>query len=257
LIKAAVIGLILLGSLSLVGSTILASDFFAIVGFSLAFWGVILLYLIPTKNKFAFLSNAQIEIAYMNIERTLNENRTSQNGFYVPTNDSFFPDFVRKSSINKKVSQCIFVMTPSSQSKDSDSTISLNYEIKFIPPGLALCNLFEQQLGKSFSEISLANLETIFPSLLTKKLKVAKSVDIEILNEGVTFMITKSAFKKTCEKANGQPNMHKQVGCLLVSGIACALTQVTKTPVMVESEVNLQQDLTKIHYKFIRQLGYT
>ena len=50
--KVAIVSTILLGIIALVVSLVFYSSFFAIVGFSIVFWGILLFYVIPEKNNF-------------------------------------------------------------------------------------------------------------------------------------------------------------------------------------------------------------
>ena len=82
-IKAAILAIIALGIATLVYSTYFISEFFAMVSFSLIFWGVILLYITPTNTPFMDLLNSVTGSSTANIERILTEFKINQKGIYM------------------------------------------------------------------------------------------------------------------------------------------------------------------------------
>jgi len=88
-------------------------------------------------------------------------------------------------------------------------------------------------------------------TVLTKSLKVAESVDIQVSNDTITVELTKSVFERICRETDNQPLTHRQVGCLLSSAIACALVKVVRQPVTIQREnLNLEKRITQIQYVY-------
>jgi hypothetical protein len=258
-VKLAVVCIILLGVATLIASTYLLLSFFAIVGFSLVFWGTILLYLIPTKNNFTLLMSTVAEAESEHIERILTANNLSQRGLYLATeyvncNSGQFNKLGRLANTDSVI---IFIPTAPHLSQENGCQKSINMKDGFYiaPPGEALAKILEQRMGESFSKINLQQFTTALPNVLTKSLKLAKSVDVWLGDDTITIKVFKSVFERTCQETDKQPQTHKQVGCLLSSAIACSLAKVIGKPVTIESETHdLQAKITRIQYNFMANM---
>jgi hypothetical protein len=253
--KAAAAGIIILGAATLLSSTLFISSFFTIVGFSLVFWGAILLYIIPTKSNLAMLVSAVAEPASANIERILSENEFHQKGIYVPTKyiDSNSEHF-RKLSKHESTESVVIFVPKASLSYDTSrgKQLAPKSGLYISPPGQALCKIFEKQMGKSFSEISLQQFTTIFPNILTSSLKLAQSVNIRIEKNIITIEIIKSLLEQICQETDKYQQTHDQVGCLLSSAIACALAKVIDKPLTINNETrNLQAKVTNTQFSYM------
>ena len=253
--KAAVLSIILLGLVAIIVSAFLLSSFFAIVGFSLVFWGTLLLYIIPTKNNFALLMNATAEVASANIDRMLTSTSLSSKGIYIPTehvNDKLptFDHSNKRKSIDNVV---IFIPNSSRISMDNvlELQLSLNDGLFITPPGVGLCKILEHQMGRPFSKVNLKQFISVMPSVLTKSSKFAESVDMLLEERALTVKVVKSIFEPTCRESNKQPQTHTQVGCILSSALACALAMVIHKPVTIDNETrDLESKITQTKYIF-------
>jgi hypothetical protein len=254
-VKGAIVGIILLGAFTLILSVFFISSFFAIVGFSLIFWGAILLYVIPTKSNLALLVSAAAQPGSANIEGILSQKGLVQKGVYMSTDFIITNSgiFKKLTDLEKTESTLVFVPMESHASKDTSYSegVSIKAGIYFIPPGDALCAFFEKQMGKSFSRISLKEFGATIENVLIKRLKLGESANIQIDENAVRIEIVKSLFERTCQETDNQPKTHKQIGCLLSSAIACALTKVTGQPVIIKNETrNPQTRITQITYLY-------
>lgn len=251
--KIALLTLVALGIATLVISTLLQSSFFVILGFSLLFWGVILLYITPTKNGYLELLNAGVEPGSENIERLLSERGLTQKGIYLPIKNGNTETSNGSPAFEQTGDVLVFIPeTQNANGKEDDSPLkkSRSKDLYIAPPGQALCKMFEQRMGKSFSKIDIQQFEQIMPTVLTKDLKLAEAVDIQTNENIISIEITKSVLEQICQRANNQPLMHKQVGCLLTSAIACALAKVTGKPITIESEtLDSNERTTSIRYQ--------
>ncbi len=254
-IKVAFLLIVVLGTATLLFSTFFISSFFAILGLSLVFWGVILLYIIPSKNVFLGLLNSAVKPNSDNIERILTEYNLSNQGIYLQTenNVGLLGRFTHTNS------DLVLVFVPETQ-KISQELIYLpkkdaNRGLYITPPGQALGELFEQRVGKSFSEMSVQNLGKRLTTILTTDLKLAETVDVQTEENTITVEITKSVFEPICQETNNLPKTHKLVGCLLTSAIACIFTKVTGKGITIKNET-FDADIrkTKIEYQIIADI---
>jgi hypothetical protein len=255
-VRIAIAGIVALGILTLVSSAVFLSSFFSLVGISLIFWGTILFYIVPTKSNLAMLVSAVAGPASANIERILGENEIYQKGLYLSTNyiNSNRERFKRLSRYESIGNIVIYV--PASANLSPNDNLKLNTAPKsgvyITPPGEALYKIFEQQLGKSFSEITLQEFTTIMPIILTKRLKLAQAVDVQVEKNSVTIEISQSALEKTCQETDKHQQTHKQVGCLLSSALACCLVSVIGKPVTIDSEGrDLTSKVTRINFTYL------
>jgi hypothetical protein len=263
-VKVTILSIILLGVVVLIASAFLLSSFFAIIGFSLVFWGTLLLYIIPTKTNSAMLVNAAAEVASANIERLL-QTSSGQKGIYLPISSAKSKYNIFQNS-NQKSSEKVEVFIPNSSKISihniSDHQLTINDGIFITPHGMSLYRVFEHQMGKPLSKINLNQLTSIMPSILTKGSKFAESVDMQ-LGESTTFFcgkpccrelkvkVVKSIFEPTCQDSDKQPQLNLQIGCILASALACALALVIHKPVTIANEdYDKEKKITQITFVF-------
>jgi hypothetical protein len=245
----AILFIIMLGFSALTASIIYVSSFFAIIGLSLAFWGAILLYLMPTKSKFPLLLNGLAETASSNIEQILRGDFAFKRGVYILKNNNT-PSGLQNDQF--EIANSIVVFFPRNQQlKNGDSTVLDLRDGLFIkPPGNSLCEILERQIGRQFSKITFNQFVKQIPIVL-KDLKIAQSAEITYSSNVITVKITKNAFDQNCQTTDRNPLTHKYVGCLLSSAIACALLKVTSQPVRIKSETHdTQARITWVQYTY-------
>ena len=102
------------------------------------------------------------------------------------------------------------------------------------PPGLALCAMFEDEIGLSFRKISLPQIQSLVKKLFLE-LKIAEDAQIKIQDRTITIEVTGSIFNTFCDETRiSQPRTHDQVGCILASAFACALAKSSDQPVTIQ-----------------------
>jgi len=223
------------------------SSFLAIFGLAIIFWGAILLYVTPSKQVPLTLFNASTEAALAKIERVISELNLDQRGVYLP------PDNLRNIDFSlvyiPEISQ-----TPQSTLEESDKRLPINEEtgMFLIPPGSALSNLFEKEMGFSFAKNDFNQIQDRLPKLLVEDLELAQNVEIHIQGNTVTLLVSKSILDEICRQTDFQPKAHKQVGCLLSSAIACALAKATGNPIIIQNETrDPETETTCIEYRIL------
>jgi hypothetical protein len=245
IVKVAIICIILLGISTLSASILYQSSFFAIAGFSLLFWGIVLLYLIPTRNNLSQILSISAETASANIESILAEMNSEYHAVYLLKESKN-----TLAELNENHFVLPMVCLAKKQVKDAH-LISSNEGVGITPPGYALFRSFEEQLGRSFSQITLKQFTNVLPKILIRRLKIAESMNVEVLNNSVNVEIMGSFVEQICREADKTPRTHKQVGCLFSSAIACALLKVTGQPITIKSETrDLHTKITRIQYTY-------
>jgi hypothetical protein len=207
------------------------SSFLAILGVSVAFWSMLLLFFTPTKHAFLSLLKASASASGTNIERSLIEFNLVEKGIYLP------PQNLRNFE-----SSLVFVpKTPGTVLPTSSETADKLFNeqktgLFFTPPGLALSMMFENELGLSFRKISLYQMQSVIKRLF-HNLKFAEDVQVQIQDRNITLEITGSIFNTLChETSSSQPRTHAQVGCILASAFACAFAKASDKPITIQKD---------------------
>jgi len=240
--QVATVLLVILGVALLLVSAIYVSSYLAILSLGLIFWGLIMLYITPTKHVPLTLLNATMSTAPANIERMLKEAQSTEIGIYLS------PD-----SLPEFNSSLVFVPSIACKQLPKPDEISEKMYSKtrdgifLTPPGLGLCKLMEQELSISFAKINFGNFKTVLQKALVDDLELASNV--EVLSEGkkVTVEVTGNIFTEICEQMKNYPQTHKQIGCLMSSAIACCLAKSSGMLTRINNEITTR-NFTKIEY---------
>ncbi len=238
-----------LGVVIVATSAFYSSTYLALLGVAIIFWGVILLYVTPSKHVPLTLLNASAEATSANIERLISELNLSEKGVYLPPKN-----------LKNTESSLIFIpktsKTPLPQPEETNEKLLSNEKtgalIYVTPPGWALSRLFEEELGFSFTKTDLNQIQTKLPKILVEGMELAEKAEIQIQGNTVTVEITGSVLDEICRQTDSQPKTHKQVGCFLSSAIACALAKSTGKPVTIQNETrNQETKTTQIEYEML------
>jgi hypothetical protein len=219
------------GVAMIVLSTLNDSSFLAIVGVSVAFWCILLLFFTPTKRAFLSLLKASANAGGSNIERSLMEFNLVEKGIYLPPQNlrNFESSLVFVPKTNGAV-------LPTSREKADKLFNEKKTGLFFTPPGLALSEMFENELGLSFRKISLPQMQSLIKRLF-HNLKFAEDAEVRIQDRTITLEITGSIFNTLCNEASiSQPRTHAQIGCILSSAFACAFAKASDKPVTIQKD---------------------
>lgn len=184
---------------------------------------------------------------------------TTDNILFVPETSAPAQVF---SSEQEKVSESITMITPEPVYSVSvalssptmpkgflptpqENTDKLCFEGKkgvfFTPPGLALSQLFEQEIGLSFTKTDFEYVQLNLPKLLVDDFKLAEKVEIQKRNSLIIVVITGSIIHSSCNEATSKTRAYAQVGGLLTSALACILAKSTGKPIIIQTETQLPE----------------
>jgi hypothetical protein len=246
LLVVLMIGLPLITGLAIVVlSALNNSSFLAILGISISFWSILLLFFTPTKHVFLSLLKASASGSGSNIERSLIEFDLVEKGVYLP------PQNLRNlESSLIFVPKTLGVVLPTSDETNDRLFDKKRTGLFFTPPGFALSLIFENELGLSFRKITLPQMQSLIKKILNK-LKFAEDVQILIQDGTITLEVTNSIFNTLCQETRiSQPRTHEQVGCVLASAFACAFAKVSDKPVTIQKDtLNLDTRTLIIEYR--------
>jgi len=233
------------GIVALALSINFASSILAFIGLGLTFWGALLLYMTPSRHVSLELLNATATTTITNIEKILTYFNPEGKGVYLPP--KYLKDFE---------SSLIFIplqaeqALPKPEEVEEEKLYSKNPRgILLEPPGLALSKLFEEKLGTSFTKTDLNYLQEKLPKLFIEDMEMVENINALKESNTITIEITNYIFKDICKETRKHPKIHESIGCLLCSGIACALAKATGKPITIEREEQSQDGkTTKIQY---------
>jgi len=219
------------GVVMIIFSALNSSSFLAIIGVSVAFWSMLLLFFTPTKHAFLALLKASASASGSNIERSLIEFNLTEKGVYLPPQN--LHNFESSLIFIPKMPQ---MPLPTANETSDKLFAEKKTGLFFTPPGLALSNMFENELGLSFRKISLPQMQSSIKKLFIN-LKFAEDVQVQIQENNITLEITGSIFNTLCQEArNSQPRTHAQVGCILASAFACAFAKASDKPITIQKD---------------------
>jgi hypothetical protein len=226
------IALVLLTGVVMIAFSVLnGSSFLAIVGVSVAFWSILLLFFTPTKRTFLELLKVSASATGSNIERAIMELNSDEKGVYLPPQNLL--DFNSSLVFVPKT-----VKTPLPTAGETNEKLFTEKKTGLLltPPGLALSKMFEQELGLSFRKISLPQVQMNVTKLI-HDLKFAEDAQVRIQDKIITIEVTGSIFNTLCQETrNNQPRTHAQVGCILASAFACAFAKASDKPVTIQKD---------------------
>jgi hypothetical protein len=214
-------------------------------GLAITIWGSLLLYLRPTRYIRSILLDSTVLSSLEALDQLLNGLEYKGKAIYLPPkllkelkgDKVFIPknDAITVPPINEVEMQKIFAENPNG--------------IYITPPGAALTNLFEEELGKNFSDVSLNYLMENLPKVFVENLELAKKCEFSYKDKKVTAKLTKVSYHMLCERLCGKSKICDTIGCPFCSAIACAITKTIGKPIVIE-ENSFSIDKKTVHIQF-------
>ncbi|MGI0016519.1 MAG: hypothetical protein ACREBU_24115 [Nitrososphaera sp.] len=246
------LGLIGAGGLSLVLSYFASSVILTLAGLGLVFWGVILLYISPSRyvpeKVLSGLSVSMIK----SIDRLLvNMNYRGKTIFVHPR-------------ILKGLAQG-YVFIPYDNvpmgNLPSDEQLAeekVMYEdpkgIFMVAPSQGLVELIEKELDSNLTTVDMAYLRENLPKLLVNNLRLVDSVAIEEPPELIRIKITGETAARVCRTVSKETLIGDHFGCPLCSALGLIISKVTGKPVSImESRANEIENTISTTYRTLQR----
>jgi hypothetical protein len=195
-----------------------------------------------------------------NIESIITKNKLTQKGIYLAPNCSKERSVFANTgdgSVNAESTIVFIPEVPINMNKNGPfvGTHGSNSGVCIIPPGEGVFKVLEQQIGESFQKVNLEQFGEVINQAFTRRLKLAQSVEVQISENVVTIEVIKSHLTGVCHETCKYPRTHNQVGCLLSSLLACALSNATAKPVLIENEtLNSKTNCLKVQLRILSNL---
>ena len=186
--------MIVAGVLALGLSVYSASTILVFMGLGLTFWGAILLFIRPQKYVKSVLMDSTALSSMRTIDRIMTNLGYLEKGIYIPGNPERAVVFVPSEPFGR---------IPKASEIEGQTFIENPKGIAMIPPGLALANLIEKQLGVDLRKISLETLGERLPKLMVEDLEMAKNFEMHVSGDEVHFNFDESVYSDFCHTLSG------------------------------------------------------
>lgn len=216
------------GALSLILSAIYASTVLAFIGLGLTFWGVLLLFIRPRKYVRSDLMDSTALSSLKTIDRVMTGLGYTAKGIYIPASNPEKAVVFIPSQPLKRI--------PKAEEIEQDTFVKDPTGMTMVPPGLALANLFERELGVQFNKTNLETLRERLPKLLIEDLELVQDVEMHVDGNDVRMKFIESMYSDFCGKLRTSTNVCASLGCPICSAMACVLAQATGKPVEFDKD---------------------
>jgi hypothetical protein len=217
------------GILSLVLSVVVASQVLALIGLSLTFWGALFLLVRPTTYVRGNLLEATVVSTYLNIDRMIADMKLEGRSFYIPPypRDVYLPEHLKglKEMIVFVSAESNAVLPSIEETAKSRFMLEHPRGINIIPPGLGLADQIEKELKTDPTKMDLDTLCEILSQLIPESFQMTKEIQIRRERNQIGLRITDSVYRELYTRGNLRSL--RQLGCPLVSAIACELAKAS------------------------------
>ncbi len=240
------------GASVLAGSMAFSSTVWAIVGLVLTFWGVLFFFLKPTSLVKADLLDSASSSLLENVSRLISDLGLEGKGVYLPprhlkdlssglifvsTKDEVYVPTLREV---EEVKGKVFLKNPSG--------------VCLVPSGVALVNLFERELGSSFSRVDLEYLIGNLPKVFVEAFEIAEDFEMSAEGGRVHVRIEGSIYRNLCNELRRFSRVCEVFGCPFCSSIACALTRASNKPVVLDgTELSQDGKVMDVYYRVLEE----
>jgi hypothetical protein len=227
-----------------------SSSILAFIGLGLTFWGALLLFISPTKYVKASLLDSTAFSSLINIDQIITDLNYMGKAVYLP------PRYIKalKGGMVYIPSKKDLIIPPVEEVAKEKVFLENPKGICLAPPGLGLVNLYENETGKDFAEVTLNYLQNNLPKLFVEGLEIAEDLEINVEDNMIQVRITEPIYKNLRKEARKLSNVYNQLGCPLVSSIAIALTRTTGKPVIIEkNELFEDGKIIETYYRILEE----
>jgi hypothetical protein len=242
------ITLIVAGALLLVASVVTSSTILAFIGLGMTFWGVLFLFVRPTKFVRSALLDSTVISSYATLDRIIDDLNYKGNPVHIPPypKDTYLPEHL--AGLKEMI---LFI---SANGSTTLPTIEEMAKKRFLvknpkgicitPLGSGLVNLFEKELRADFTKIDQESFYEGLPTVIVNNLELASNFEIKPEKEGIYVKITDSVYNHLYSKNQNLKSIYS-IGCPLTSAVSCALAIKTGKPVTI-TKIKISPDLKTI-----------
>jgi len=219
-------------------------------GLGLVLWGGIFLYIKNEKYVKEILLEKTVASPLAVLDQMITNLDLKGQAVYLP---SIYSDNFRSTRVYIKKTKKEGLPTPAHFLKHQKAPLLVNQEAAcFIPPGVDLARIFEKSLGKRFRKTDLHFFQQNISRILVEDIEIAENVKIWNQNKRVYIRLENTAYANICRETRKLASIYRSVGCPICSALACALTEITGKPVIIDNERAIKRDRSiETEYHFI------
>jgi hypothetical protein len=227
------------GVLLLVFSMLFGLQIAAFIGLGLTFWGAIFALARSGKYVESSLLDATAKSAYSTIDRMINDLKFNGQGYYIPAypKDANLPEYL------KNLKEAVVFISENFDGKPSVDDLAAGrflsekkHGVFVTSPGSELMAQMEKRLHLDFGKIPVEELTGILPSCLTETFNLAKSVEMSVVDNGVSLRAMGILYQ-SLYRAEPPLKSVSILGCPVVSAVACALAKSSGKTVTIKEQV--------------------
>mgnify|MGYP001035181176 CR=1 FL=1 len=238
------------GIIAIVFSLSSTSTILAFIGLTLIFWGALFLLVLPTKYVKSKVLDSMAFSPLSAINKIIEDSNYRGKAVYLPPypRDVYVPKHLREFGDG-----FVFISTENAKVESViEQAITENPKgLRLIPPGLSLANLLKKELDVNLLDTNPDFLVNTLPSLLMNDFELAEDLRINLDKDLVHVEATGVPWEDFCKGVGKLANICSNVGCPLISSIACVLTEVTNRPVVIE-ECALRNNAIEAWYRILK-----
>ncbi|UCE28992.1 MAG: hypothetical protein JSV85_06970 [Candidatus Bathyarchaeota archaeon] len=236
------------GAIALALSVLFESAILAFIGLGLTFWGGSLTFVKPRKYVKTNMAESTAMSSLAAVDKIIGDLGYRGKGIYLPPrrlkefkNERVFISSTDSASV-----------PPTDEIAESTTFVKNPQGMLIVPPGLALVNLFEEELKTDFAKADLYYLQANLPKLLIEDLEMAKDFKMKSASSTIHVKIEGYAYREFCEEASKLSTICGSIGCPVCSAIAIALTRATGKPVVIEkNDLSSDGKTLEIQYRLM------
>jgi hypothetical protein len=249
------ITLLVAGAVLLVASVVTSSPILAFMGLGLTFWGVLFLFVRPTKFVRSALLYSTVISSYTTLDRIIDDLNYKGNPIYIPPypKDTYLPEHLAGlKEMILFISAKESITIPAIEEMAKKQFMVKNPKgIFIIPPGSGLVSLFEKELRVDFTKIHQESFYEGLPTVVVNNLELASNFEIKAEKEVIYVKITDSVYNHLYSQNQNLKSIHS-IGCPLTSAVSCALAIKTGKPVtIIKSKISPDLKTIEMWYQLI------
>lgn len=210
----------------------------AFIGLGLTFWGVVFALARDSKYIEMGLLDSTAKSAYSTFERVIKDLKFNVQGYYIPPypQDAALPEYLKNLKEPVVFISESFDGKPSADELAAGTFLSKTQGVFLTCPGAELMAQMEKRLGCDFGKVELQELVGFLPRCLTETFSLAKSVNMSLVANGVSFEATGLLYR-SLYRAEPPMKSVSILGCPVVSAVASILAKSSGKTVVIKEQV--------------------
>jgi hypothetical protein len=226
-----------IGTVSLVSSLLFTSTVLAFIGLGFTLWAAVLFYTRPQRYVRSGLVDSTGLSLIQAIDRVMGSLGYTEKGVYLPSGNGQTTVFVPSQPLTR---------IPEARSIEKKTFVDNPNGMVIPPPGLALANLIERQLGVGFKQLSLKKLSSRLPKLLIEDLEIAQDFEMHVEGNIVRFKFVESVYSELCNELQRSTRVCSSLGCPISSAMACIVAEASGKPIAFEEDIPSENGRTMV-----------